>query len=107
MYSHRNKQNCQRYPRQQQKGKEDPLSHNKRTETDIRTLEDHVDKLLTKVKILQDQIKDLKEQEFNWKCKVKCLQALKKGSTMETVENLQKQNTKLQETTDLAKTLQK
>ena len=73
----------------------------------IRTLEGRVKQLTTNVKTLEEQLSDAKEQVADWKRKVKDLQALKKGSTMETVEILQKQLTKLQGATDQAKSLQK
>ena len=60
---------------------------------------------MTNVETLEEQIKDTKEQVLDWKRKVKDLQALKKESTMETVEILQKQVTKLQGTTNQNVTL--
>ena len=64
-----------------------------------------VEQLTTDVETLEEQVNDTKEQVADWKRKVKDLQALKKGSTMETVEILQKQVTKLQGATDQAKAL--
>ena len=66
----------------------------------IRTVKGHVKQLTTNIETLEEQLSSTKEQVFNWKHKIKDLQALKKGSTMKTEEILQKQVSKLQGATD-------
>ena len=45
-----------------------------------------VEQLTTNVQTLEEQLSNLKEQVLDWKRKMKDLQALKKGSTMETAK---------------------
>ena len=90
------------------KGKKKTLSDTvKKQKQYIRTLEGRIEQFMTDVETLEEQVNEAKEQDLDWKCKVKDLQALKKGSTMETVEILQKQLTKLQGSADQVKSLQK